>query len=520
MRGAVQFAAAFALSVSGAHATPCDTAGLPDGVEQLGDRLAKTSDRGVWATVAQDAANFAADPSLSDAVRACALYQAGAAHFFLSTSKADRRRHAADAVRYMLGAAVLAPAAMQARQPVNRLRTAWKRIGRVEGWLTKTGKPVAVTLDPVGEVVLEPADPAEWVAACGDTPSCRSAAVFRLPRKAMALQLRAGRYRVTLVTPCGERRENVDVTAGALPLPKAPGCPVRLMVRDGSVAVDGVEVLGPGGVTPDPASVPSDLAAVTVSARGYNPKGVRLPPAGGDVPVELERCPVELQVFTEPAGAEIQGDGPAPWGPRTVRASHAGHAALETVVEVPRPARCAEARHVARVKLPRPVLVAALAEGRPTTPSRLTVGGEDVNPETFARPPGRYPWQAWHPMYGMTIGELEVPPCVDARCAPVSLGIEFRVVSSPPPKRKGASRWSYVLMGLGGLSVGGGLVSGAAAFNTQDQIDAYGARNDEAQPIDDLVDRRDTQAQVADGLVIAGASAFAAGFILYLATVE
>lgn len=520
MRTAATFAAAFVLSAAGpARATPCKVDGLPDAVTGLATRL-DTVDRGALATVAQDAAKVAAAEE-APAARACAHYQAAAAHFFLSTHRADRRRHAADAVRHLLAATALAPAAMQGRQPVARLLASWGRIGRVEGWLTKVTKPVAVTLDPVGEVQLEPGDLAEWAAACGDTPSCRAAARFRLPKQALSLQLRPGRYRVTVTTACGERTETVQVKAGALPLPKAPACACRLVVRDGESALSDVEVLGPGGVTLTTEALSSDLAAVTVSAPGFLPTGVSLPAAGGALQVRLERCPVELQVFTDPPGATITGDGPAPWGPRTIAARAPGYAELKTTVDVPRPASCREARHVARVVLPRHVVVTAIAEGAPVQPARLMIDSVDVDRERFARPPGRYSYEAWHPAYGATMGELVVPSCeAGASCGAVALGVEFRVVKAGDPPTRGASRWSYVLMGLGGLSMGGGLVSGAAAFNTQGQIDDYGAREDNARSIDELVDRRNTQASLADGLVIGGAAAFSLGFIVYLATVD
>ncbi len=519
MRVPATFAVAFVLSAAGpAQGTPCKADGLPDAVSSLAKRL-ETRDRGALATVAQDAARIAASQD-APAARACAHYQAAAAHFFLSTHKADRRRHAADAVRHLLAAVALAPAPMQGRQPTARLRKSWERLGRVEGWLTKSTRPVEVTLDPMGEVMLEPGDPKEWVAACGDTPSCRSAARFRLPKRALSVRLRPGRYRVTVTTACGDRSETVDVKAGALALPKAPGCACQLHVRDGKAALSDVEVLGPGGVTLEAKKLSSDLAAVTVSAPGYLPVGVSLPAAGGQIKVQLERCPVELQVFSEPAGATITGDGPAPWGPRVITAKAPGFAELKTTIEVPRPKTCREARHSARVVLPRTVVVTAIAEGAPVQAARLTIDGEDVGTERFARPPGRYNYQAWHPVHGATMGAVEVPDCGGETCGPVALGIEFRVVKPADEPKRGASRWAYVLMGLGGLSMGGGLVSGAAAFNTQDQIDGYGARSDNARPIDDLVERRNTQAALADGLVIGGAAAFSVGFILYLATTD
>ena len=521
MRPRSLFAAAFVLS-GAAQATPCGAPDLPESVTRLGERLAQTRDRGVWAAVAQDAAKLAAATTeLAPPGRVSALYQAGAAPFFLSPHKADRRRHAADAVRYMLAAQALAPAAMRSRQPTARLRTAWKRLGRIEGWLTKVTNPVAVTADPPGELVLEPADPAEWAAACGDTPTCRAAARFRLPKRALSVQLRPGRYRITVTTPCGDRSENVDVVAGPLPIPKPAACPCRLTVRDGDQPIDGLEILGPGGVMLTAAQIPSDHGAVTVSAPGYLPRGVSLPPKGGPVEVTLARCPVELHVFTEPPGALIDGDGPAPWGPRRITAQAPHHADTVAAVDIPRPASCRGARHVARVTLLRDVTVTATADGARVLPARLMVAGEPVGTDRFARAPGRYSYQAWHPLYGASLGELEVPACVEAQvCASPELKIEFRVLKASTAPKGGASRWSYMLMGLGGLSMGGGLVSGVAAFNTQDQIDGYGARRDEPQPIDELVERRNTQAKIADGLVIAGASAFALGLVIYLATVD
>ena len=189
---------------------------------------------------------------------------------------------------------------------------------------------------------------------------------------------------------------------------------------------------------------------------------------------------------------------------------------MATTVEVPRPVRCDGARHEVTLALPRRVQVTAVAEGSPVRPARFEVNGERVDPESFVRAPGSYAYEAWHPLYGSAQGRFEVAECHAASCPPMALAVEFREV--PAAARSGAARWSYITMGFGGLAVAGGLASGLAAFDTQRQIDGYTNRRDEGVGIDDLVERRDQQATVADTLVVAGTSALFAGLVWYWAT--
>ncbi len=513
------FAVAFALSATAAFAapeTPCSIEGMPGAVTELGERLARTRDRGAFATIAQDAARIAGlerDP----VAKACAHYHAASAHFLLSVRGADKRRHAADAVRHFLAAAALSPDSMDGRQPVNRFRTAWQRVGRVEGWLTGGLAPAEVVIDAPGEVTLSPGDAKEWAATCGDTPTCKAAARFTLPKRAR-VPLRPGTYTVEVKTPCGLAREVLRIKGGALPIPKSPPCACRLLIRDGADPVSPVEVLAPGGKTVTPEQVDAGMGAVTVSAPGYVPRGVSLPKGGGEVTVTLERCPVTLIVHTDPAGARLEGAGPGPWGARAVRATLAGFGAVETTVEIPRPESCEGAHHEVTLPLGRQVQVAAMAGNKPVRPQRLVVGDEEVSVDGFSRPPGRYTWQAWHPGYVPAMGHFEVAPCQPGQgCPPVAVGIEFHAeIQEPPEEKSGGSRWALATVGLGGVAIAGGLISGGAAWSTQQDIDGYTNREAEGVPIDDLVDRRDAQASTADVLVATGAAVLVAGVVWYL----
>ena len=499
-----------------AAATPCDDVPLPPAVEHLRDRLARTDARLAWATLAEDAARLAADQD-GDGARACAHYLAGSAHFFLSAAASERLLHAGAAVGHLIAAQALAPDAMRGKQPDSRLRTAWSRLGRVDGWLTG-GKPVAVEVPPAPRarhIVLSPADAAGWNAACGTTPACAEAARLPLPggESARQILLRPGRYAVEVVGRCGTTRgEAVVARDGALPLPEVAPCQVTLVARDGDDPVADAQVWA-GDRAVAAGALEANLGPVTVRAPGYLDAALTLPIAGGEVQVALSRCPVRLDVDAHPADAIVTGAGVAPWGPRTVVAQREDLGRVEQAVDVPRPASCVDASHPITIVLPRRVTVfARSADGDPAAVSRLRVQGDDVDPLGFAQPPGTYGYQAENPDLGMAVGRFTVDACPDrGPCTPTRVAVEF--VSAPD---RGAPTGALVTLGIGGAVAVGGLIAGATALGKQRDLEDYTTKRDVGVGIDDLIDQRDDRATTADALLATGGVVLTAGLIWWL----
>lgn len=498
--------------------TPCTVPLSSPVVEGLATRLAATDDRGTWAEIVDGAAPLSMDGSLGVADRACAAYVAGSAAFFLSDGRVDRRRRAADAVRFFVIAQALAPEAMGARQPRSRAETAWGRVGEVPGWLSGA-QVVEVGVElPAGAVAvaLGPADAAAWRAVCPDA-SCVEAASLRVPASGR-VRLRPGRYAVAVEGRCGVARAEVVVGAGVLGVPAAAECRVRVRgVEAGggggveqAAAVEGVVVAGVDGAQHDAAAVGAGASPVTVSAPGYRATAVVLPKEGGEVAVALARCAVDLRVETIPPGAVVEGDGPGPWGTRVVSASLAGHGLLETSVVVARPDRCEGATQSTVLVLPRPVtVVASDGQGGAVTLARLVVQGEPVDPLGFFRAPGGYAFQAMHGELGLALGRFEVAPCPAGACAPARLVVKFE--RRVKPAASGGGRGPGVVMALGGVLTGAGLVAGAAAWGTHRRIEGYETKATEGRGIDALIAARDTQALAADTLFVAGGVALAVG---------
>lgn len=492
---------------SAAPRTPCDVAGLPTPVEALKARLT-TRDPAAWATIARDATAHTA--SGTAAARACAHYAAGAAWFFLSGRRADRVRHAISAVRHLVAAQALAPDAMRKRQPQSRLRTAWSRVGKVDGWLPRAARPVAVTLPArLGSVELSPGDPRAWKAACaGDCPA--RITIPLSPKTPRAVDLRPGKWSVALTTPCGSRAHRIDVDAGGpLALPADPPCAAQISPQDAGAPIADFAVRTATGAPL--AKVTAAHNPVTVTARGYLDETVRVPAEGGVLTVPMTRCAVQIVPHVRPPDAQIEGAGSRPWGTIELRARRAGYRDLTKTVRVAAPKRCAGARHDVDLAMARPVAVVAVDDAaEPVVPARLWINDAIVDAASLALPVGLYRFQAEHPGLGIVSGAFTVRACVDADCPPSRLQIRFKRAARP--RRVGP----WITMGAGGLVAAVGLGFGVAAAGTQDDIDSYTVRRLEREPLDTLVGRRNDRAAAADNAFLVGGTLLVGGLVWYL----
>ena len=469
------------LGLGFAHAaprTPCTDA--PAALQALAERLLATQDRGSLVRLAEDAA------AMSYTGGACSAYVAGSAWFFLSATGADRRFHAARAVSNLVRAQALDPAGMADVQPQSRLREAWNRLGEVPGWLE--GPPRAVSVRATGRLSLAPADASAWMAACGALPTCDRAADIRaLVAGEVQIILRPGRYRWTLLTECGQAEGVATVADAGLEL-APPACTRTVEAVDESAQPN--EIIVDSRVVRAEGEAPGRVGEeVTLEAPGYQPVRVRIQAGPGPQRVPLARCPVDLRVVIRPADALVEGAGLAPWGVRSVRARRVGYADLTMPVEVPRPVRCAGALHEVGLELGRPVRVVALRGEQPTVLDRLWVQGRPVDPAGFVQPPGTYGFQAEHATLGTRSGEFSVLPCGTGTCAATTLRVLY-----DRPTRTGP--WWVVAGGGAALLAGGAF--GAGALKTDEQIQAYTTRRNEARSIADLVDERDRQATLAN----------------------
>jgi hypothetical protein len=476
--------------------TPCDVFDLPADVQALKARI-KTRTRSAFAPIARDAAQLA--QSGAPAARACAHYIAGAAWFFLSAKRTDQVRHAAQAVHHLVAAQALAPSLMKGRQPQARLRTVWQRLGNA--WLPK-GSPVGVTL-PAGQGVVQLSAPP------GIDVPVRIA--LPLASKPQTVQLRPGRWQVGLKTACGESTAQLPLSSGPVPLPAAPPCAVQLKPRDAAGPVTDFQVTDRTGAPVQ--QVDARFNPMTVQARGYLPTAVRVPDAGGVLPVTLKRCPVQVVPHIRPPDAKVEGAGPRPWGTITLSARRAGYVDLQQKVQVPRPKTCKGAQHAVDLSMRRPVAVIAVnADGEPVVLSRLWINEAVVSATGLALPMGLYRYQAEHPALGTVSGAFTVRTCGSAACDAPQLRIQFERARSSGGSNTGA----WIVMGTGGLALAAGAVSGVSALSTQGEIDDYTTRQQEGFPIDDLVMQRDEQAQTADRAFLIGGALLVGGLVWYL----
>lgn len=477
--------------------TPCEVVDLPASVEALKTRI-KTRNRSAFAPIARDAAALSTQGT--PAARACAHYIAGAAWFFLSAGRSERVRHAAQAAQHLVAAQALAPTLMKGRQPQSRLRTVWQRLGT--GWLPR-GPAVGVTV-PAGTGMLTLSAPPETgVSLTIPIP---------LASTAKTIQLRPGRWQMSLQTDCGTSNALRTINAGSLSLPTPSPCAVRLQPRDAAGPITDFQVVDRTGKPIK--RIDARHNPVTITARGYRPTAVKLPTAGGALPVTLTRCPVKVVPHIRPPDAKVQGAGSHAWGTVTLSARRAGYTDLKQVVQIPRPKTCKDAQHAVDLSMRRAVAVVAVdASGEPVVLSRLWIN-ESVTPVTgLALPMGLYRYQAEHPGLGTVSGAFTVRTCSTASCEPPRLRIEFERTRAS----KSSNTMAWLMMGGGGLAIVGGAIAGTAALDTQGEIDAYTTLEKEMFPISDLVDKRNEQARAADTAFVLGGGLLIGGLIWYLA---
>ncbi len=512
---------AFSAEFAAAATVPCGATGLPPSVSALAAGLNKAPNDAARLEIAAQAASLTVDKSLSASARACAAYLAGSAHFINSTGP-HRRRAAARALGFFLRAAALAPDAMAGLQARSRQKTAWKRLGKVPGWVSRPApqriKVPAAEEDDV--LILSPGSPQSWAKVCGDSPSCRDAGRFELPRRAgqaLELQLAPGAYGVARRTAFGTSAHPapLEIEAGDLAAPPPAPCAVQLRIEDGEGVVSGWRLTTEGETSIDPANLKADMGPVTVSARGYVTQQIPLPAAGGPLRVRLARCSVAMKVRTVPSDARLEGVDPGPWGRRVIRARRPGHQTLEHAVEVPAPDQCAGASHPVSLVMERNVLIAAAAgNGEAVTPSRFLVDGRAVDVLGFHRPPGQYTFRVDHPIEGTVTGRFEVSACTGGACPPVALRISFAPRRRPPSK---ASKWA---MGIGAGLLLGGLAAGLSAYDAHQQLENYTNKFEMGESVDDIKVRRDEQAQSADSLFLVGGTLIGAGYFWYQTSQE
>lgn len=458
-----------------------------------------------WRAAAEGAARQAAlleDPQ----AKACAHYLAGQGHFYLSAVEGrDDPAEAAQALIHLWRAAQIWPEALASPQAKIRLRTAWRRLAPVRRWQTR--RPLMPTAlpqrGPEGRLVLTP--PAE---ACGGP--CPEALRFSLPLPAPGaappvLPLGPGDYRVEIHTACGVTRGDlaIPLTPGPDPWPKAPRCAAQITAQDAltGAAVEGFTVEGADGPL-----APADWvggALITVSAPGYVATTVSVPAAGGPLPIALTRCAAPLLVETVPPTATVEGAEPGPWGPRALTAKAPGHAILTETVQVP-PA-CG-APFPVQLTLARQIAVSAqTASGEAVAVGQIEIDGARRPAARLALTPGTYRWRLQHPEAGDAMGALTVPPCEAALCPPAPLSIQL----------PGGDHWrpSTLTALSGGAFLAGALLSGGLALGAQREIDGYGTRAEEREPIDRLVRRRDTFTTSANLLGGLGLGLVATGLI-------
>lgn len=333
--------------------TPCDVAGLPRPVVRIHAQLARAGSTTDFGNVLGRVLGLLADvrPGDSASVEACLHYLAGSAYYALAQrarfSSSEERVNAWGAIRHLVAAEARDPNGMKGREQVAQLTTAWSRLGDVPGWL-EPGPPVMVEFPPSGgTLILEPAAGVGWAGQCGSgclIYACKpdSLVVPLNPDRPLQLTLRAGTYLARRAARCMGWPVRLEVTAGPVSLPDQPHCPLyaTFEVRDGLGKIPYWVVAAGSTISAGP--VDTRLSPVRVVSPGYLPRQVDLPPNGGHVSVELERCPVDLHLDGLSVGTTVEGTGPGPWGPRTVRVHH--EAGLrEHTVEIPKPDQCKDA---------------------------------------------------------------------------------------------------------------------------------------------------------------------------------
>jgi len=481
---------------------------LPKELGALSQRLRRTQDRSEISKIAQEAVTLAKEER-SGGGRACAHYLAAGAYFFLSSQGEGQWMRSAQAVHHLIQAEMLAPEQMKGAQPKSRLRTAWGRLGKIEGWLDEKKAPVRVIL-PALRLRIQPAEQS-WRLRCNSAP-CHQA-VQHLIQGPAVLSFRPGRYRVDRLDECGSSTHVIDLKEGALLFPKAPPCLVHLEVHGKEGLLQEFQIFSTTGQILNPEVLHGGMKQLKVKSPGYHDASVSLPEKGGSLVVKLKPCSVRLRLKVEPSDARLEGAGEGPWGARRVRAFRPGYAPLKKILEIP--PSCGASKEQLLVMERQVRVEAKNPDGDPVIPSRLGLADLSVSPIAFSQPPGSFVFRAEHPDYKDVIGHLHVEPCSPGPCGAQRMRFQFQANRRHSIPKRGGGRGPFITMGLGGLMITGGLLAGAAAMGTQSDINTYTNKREEEIPLDDLISRRGYQTQAADYLIGAGGLSLASGLLWY-----
>ncbi|MEE2786328.1 MAG: hypothetical protein VX589_03250 [Myxococcota bacterium] len=507
----------------GATKTPCGVPQISDSIAALHSRLIRTDSRAKLAVIA-DQASSRFGLKNTTANRACLAYIAGSAYFVSSSHRAQRTRYAMQAVHFLTRAQALSPETMALSQPQSRLKTAWSRLGRLKKWpLSSKTSTVILPALPMGTSIhLYPEDPAAKSEICGEDEAClkRVSLVFEgTARPTTRVMLRRGPYVVGYRTDCGERVAPTPVVLGGenpLTLPQPPACPVTVTIRDATnpqATVTDSYFLTSDGQRLESSALSTAQNVIEVGAVGYRPVRLQVKAEQREYTADLTRCEVTLQVSTTPSDAHIRGAGRGPWGTRMIEVERFGHQTEQLTFDVPRPTDCTRAKPVAvMVALKRAITVRALdARDNPVMASRLVVNGRPVSLLGFHVKPGQYTFAALHPTLGSQSGSLLVTACLEGACAPAVLTIKFKKhVSSTT-----SNFWSgpNTTMMAGAALLLGGLATGFAANQANNDVLSYTTKRQEGMSINERIDRRNQYALTADVLGIAGGVALLSGWL-------
>jgi len=516
-------------------AEPC--AGLPadDGLR----RLVETT-TGPAAADARALALAALTERTDAAGRACAHYALGSLAFVESLARGPEG--AREAVVHLLAAQALDPVGLAERRPRKRLENAWRRVGDVGTWRSDRA-PVAVRL-------ALPSETSSWGLApdcaqgrCGDddAPDAAQAPWLDIPHAGAAgtaagvlATLPAGISRLRVRTPCGESSLTIDVRdAGARFEVPPPACSVSLHVTLAS-ATGHVRAYDRGGrALPADTPLEAALGEVWVAAPHHRPQRVPLPTKGGQVEVALRPCRARLIGAGEAEGATLTPSAVLFETPTDVHVERPGDVGLVAQVAVPAShaaAHCAPtwrpegegtvtalppdddaAPWPVEAILERPVRVQQTHEALEPLLS-LEVGGASLTRAELpllSVAPGEYPWRAVAESGARAEGTLSVARCAAPPCPPVTLEVSFGTPVAPPT----AVRAPVIVGGVGLAVIGGGLVAGWGALETQRRLDGYSDKRSEGVSVTTLERQRGDRATLANTLVGVGGALALSGLV-------
>ncbi len=506
------------------------------------DRLRRLAEATQGSTAADARAlALAALAERTDAAgRACAHYTLGSLAFVESLTRGPSV--AREAVRHLLSAQALDPEGLAERRPRKRLENAWRRVGDVGTWRAdRTPVVVRLALPRDASVWGVAADCAQGRCGDDDAPDAAQSTWLDVATAGatgsateVLATLPTATSRLRVQTPCGEASMTVEVRdAGARFVLPTPACRATLNVSLEPDA-DAARLYGRDGRSlPVDSPLEVSLGEIWVAAPAHRPQRVSLPPEGGRVDVSLRPCQARLIGAGDAEGA-ILTPPVVPFGtPTDVRVDRPGDVGLVAQVTVPAAhaaPHCAQtwspAAMAAAAELPphddaAPWTVEAILE-RPVRVQQsnaaldplvsLEVGGASFSRADLAllsAAPGEYPWRAVAESGARVEGTLSVERCAAPPCPPVTLDVRFDAPAAPPT----AVRAPVIVGGVGLAVVGGGLVAGWSALETQRRLDDYTDKRSEGVSVATLERQRGERATLANTLVGVGGALAVSGLV-------